>query len=145
MTDPWYGSQPPDAPVTVTMPYQVAKRVLRAVVRDGWRIVVRGDDRSGPKQLAVASALLGDAIEAPPNRRFVMPRLQHAVLAGSAEEYGRWLATADLSECPDPVYVADAEAARHYCYSGHTTVGAWEGRSDAKELLSIVRNRTFER
>ncbi len=73
MNEPWHGSQPPETPVTVTLPYRAAKRVLSAIVRDAHRTNARGDDAVGVVTLAEASEIFGDALDAPVHRRFRLP------------------------------------------------------------------------
>lgn len=94
MADPWYGSAPPDTPVSTTMPYRVAMHVLTAIVREAKRITVTfdGEDREKRlKDLAHASQILGDAIAAPPHRRFFFdpkppPRSKRTVAARAARQ-----------------------------------------------------------
>jgi hypothetical protein len=141
---PWRGSKPPDDPVTVVLPYRTAKRVLTAVVRAAQRSNARGDDPAGVVLLAAASDALGDALGAPPHRRFRLPdRLYHAVIAGTADEYKRWLA-GDPPAGASLMHVDTVEAAHKACYSGYTTVGTWNKRDDAQALLAAVKRRTFK-
>jgi hypothetical protein len=145
MSEPWHGSRPPEEPVTVTMPYRTAKRVLVAVVSDAQRANSRGKDPDGVEQLAAASDAIGDAIDAPPHRRFRLPeRLYYAVIAGTEAEYRRWLDTPGQI-CPQPIFVDSVESALSACYSGYSTTGTAYRRDDFQEILAAVRARTFKR
>ena len=76
MTKPWSGAAPPEAPVSVTLPYRVAKTVLEAIAREGHLVSKRFEGRDRERRLralADASRVLGDALGAPPHRRFVYP------------------------------------------------------------------------
>jgi len=146
MNEPWHGSQPPETLVTVTLPYNVVKRVLSAVVRDAQRTNSKGNDPEGVALLAKVSDVLGDAISAPAHRRFRLPnKLYHAVIAGTEAEYRRWLAEDDNRRAIiNLIYVGSVEAALGLCYSGSSTVGTWYKRDDAQELLAAVKARTFK-
>ena len=149
MNEPWHGSRPPDEPVTVTLPYRTAKRVLVAVVADAHRTNSRGKDPAGVEQLAQASDVIGDAIGAPSHRRFRLPaQLHYAVIAGDEAEYRRW-----LDEPPgttwvrgmEPIFVDSVEKALSACYSGYSTFGTAYRLDDFQEILAAVRARTFRR
>lgn len=147
MNEPWYGSQPPDTPVTVTLPYRTAKRVLTAIVRDAQRSTSRGDDPSGVNLLASASDVFGDAVDAPPHRRFRLPeKLYHAVIAGNASQFNLWKLHAYDAlkpEVNEPIFVNSVEQALSACYSGYLTYGTAHLRKDFQELLAAVKSRTF--
>ena len=154
MNEPWHGSRPPDEPVTVTLPYRTAKRVLVAVVSDAQRTNSRGKDPVGVEQLAQASDVIGDAIGAPSHRRFRLPvQLYYAVIAGTEAEYRRWLREStpyrgglDVGEVNgEPMFVDSVERALSACYSGYSTFGTAYRRDDFQEILAAVRARTFKR
>jgi len=147
MNEPWHGSRPPDEPVTVTLPYRTAKRVLVAVVSAAQLANSRGKDPDGVEQLARASDVIGDAIDAPAHRRFRLPeRLYHAVIAGDEAEFGRWLPDPTIVAGDSrPVFVDSAERALSMCYSGYSTFGTAYRRDDFQEILAAVRARTFGR
>ncbi len=155
MTDPWHGSRPPDEPVTLTLPYRTAKRVLVAVVSDAQRANTRGNDPGGVEQLAVASDLIGDAIDAPPHRRFALPRtMLWAVIAGTPEEYSRWVKTVydqlpaaerDGRYAGRTIYIDSVEEVFEHVYAGYSIYGTAERRHDCQELVAAVKSRTFRR
>lgn len=145
MTQPWHGTRPPDEPVTIVLPYRTAKRVLVSVVNDAKRANSRGDDPVGVELLAGASDVIGDAIEAPPHRRFRIPeKLYHAVIVGTEDEYDRVVAVTTREFTNDElVMINDVDQARSMVYSGYTTAGTWYRRDDAQELVAAVKIRTF--
>ena len=144
---PWRGSAAPNTPITLTLPYHTLKRVLTAVVRGAQRAHSKGVDPGGVAALAEASEVIGDALDAPPHRRFrLSTTLHHAVIAGTKEEYQQWCQTSpDAVDVTNLLYVdsvADALKARYRDYS---TVGTWHNRIDALALLAAVKVRTFKR
>ena len=71
MATPWHGDTPPERPVRITMPYRVAKALLEAVRREGFLALRRtAPDEVRLANLTEASRIIGDAIGAPPHRRF---------------------------------------------------------------------------
>ena len=162
MNEPWHGSRPPDEPVTVTLPYRTAKRVLVAVVADAHRANVKGNDPGGVEQLAFVSDVIGDAIEAPVHRRFRLPtspplpewrrgrvekprQLLWAVLAGDASEYGIWKRTVYDSDPDLPtVFVDSIRDAKEHAFGGYSVYGTARYRNDFQEILAAVRRRVHE-
>jgi hypothetical protein len=129
------------------LPYRTAKRVLVAVVADAQRTNTRGKDPDGVAQLAQASEVIGDAIDAPPHRRFRLPeQLYYAVIAGTEAEYRRWLIDPTTSCGGDkPIFVNSVERALSACYSGYSTYGTAYRRDNFQEVLAAVKSRTFRR
>ena len=155
MNEPGQGSRQPDEPVTVTLPYRTAKRVLVAVVADAQRANSRGKDPAGVEQLARASDVIGDAIDAPAHRRFALPRaMLWAVIAGTPEEYSRWVKTVydqlspaeqDTRYVGRTIYIDSVEEAFGHVYAGYSVYGTADRRPDCQELVAAVKSRTFRR
>ncbi len=150
--EPWHGSRPPDTPVTVTLSYATVKRVLTAVVRDAKRTNTRGDDPEGVILLAQASAVIGDAIDAPAHRRFGFPAtLYHAVIVGNTAEYNDALRVEGhnrvvlSSATAEPIMIDSIAEARLHCYSGWSFYGTAYRRPDFQEIVAAVKARTFKR
>lgn len=63
--------------VTITLPEDVATAILEAVVAHGHRIVRRASRKQlseggqGAHSMRLASAIIGDAIDAPQDKRFI--------------------------------------------------------------------------
>lgn len=145
MTEPWHGSAPPETPVTVTLSYRTAKRVLDAVVRDGHRAINRGNDPVGVELLAGASEALGTALAAPPHRRFT-PARRYAVVAITATDFVATCRDLFLDESIQPVWVSTLEGAREACYVGFTVSDrARRKMPDIDAIVETVVARTFPR
>lgn len=144
MSEPWHGSAPPDTPVSVTLPHRTFKRVLDAVYRSGFRLAERGGDPVGVELMAQASAAIGDALAAPPNRRFTPPR-RYAVVAVDAADYAATLRALDLTDV-HPVWVDSPVSARETCYVGYVVSPAATYRlANLPEVLEVIARRTFQR
>lgn len=145
MSEAWIDTSPPDAPVTVTLPRRVYKRVLGAVTRGGHALAQRGTDSLGIEIMAYASKVIGDALEAPPHRRFVTA-LRHAIVAVNADDFVKTARSLELDPNVQPIFVDSVAAAYESGYVGYTvSPRATYGLANLPEILAIVADRTFPR
>lgn len=145
MSEPWEGSSvDPDAPVTVTLPYRTFKRILRATTNEAYRAVKR-DDEPGIRDLSRASKVIGEALGAPPHRRFRLPdKLYFAVVAGDEGEYRRYVRT-EYAEDATPVFIDSVDTARSMTYSGWAQCGTAYRRPDFQEVIAAVKSRLWKK
>lgn len=147
---PWHRARPADAPVTVTMPFQMAKRVFASVNHMAHRSIVRGHENFDQlKLMADAVNLIGDAIGAPADKRFhlsdddptVSRSAYHAVVAGSAREYLSW--ARENPGVKNPLYVGTVNIAKANLFTGWSSTGTGYRRDDFQEIVAAIRARTI--